>query len=213
MLLRRTSHQPKCPTFSFASPSREGGSGRQRSVAGRANCRRDDQPAGCRVKRYWERDRGLAHIPLGWRRPASDVLSLAAEHGIAVGIAVRWSAEPHPHAPALVVVEQGVLQRDLPLSRIRVQYTGRAIMDRIAVRARALCMACGHPDSIPAHVALHVDGANYIVMLCADCEEIAAVEEFDFWSTLGRLDPLMRDGDDIMDRFDENDDDGGWPYP
>lgn len=186
---------------------------RERLVLGGACRRHDDQPARCIVKRYWERDRALAHIPLGWRRPAADVLAMAAEHNIAVGIAVRWSAEPHPHAPALVVVEQGVLESDLPLGRMWVQYTGRAIMDRIAVRARALCMACGHPDSIPAHVMLHVDAATYIVMLCADCEEIAAVEGFDFWSTLGRLDPLIRDGDDITDPFDGTDDDGGWPYP
>lgn len=148
------------------------------------------------MKRPWERDRSLAHIPLGWRRSAFTMLALAAEHCIRAGVAVRWSDVPHPYCPALVIVEQGGKHGVLPLHRERVQFVGRAIMDRIAVRTLSTCMACGSVAEPPTHFALQASGSRYIALLCDDCQDGAQLDGNGFWCVIGRYDPLMLESED-----------------
>ncbi len=163
------------------------------------------------MKRPWERDKRLAHIPLGWRRVASHVLAMAGEHCLASGVAVRWSAKPHAFCPALIIVDSPNT-RPMPDDLATNQFLGRARMDRIAQRAVGVCMSCGGVTSPPAHVALQVSGAVYVALLCADCEDGAVLDGHDFWCVIGRFDPLLLEPEDQdepwLDGADVQDDDG-----
>ncbi len=150
------------------------------------------------MRRPWERDRSLAHVPVGWRQAAASVLAVAAEHCIPVGVGVRWSAVPHPFCPALAVVEPPSVLVTLPAHRVRVQEDGRLVLYRIAARAVGLCMSCG-ARSAPAHVQLQANGAPYIALLCDECEDGAALDGADFWAVIGRYDPLILERDDDAD--------------
>jgi hypothetical protein len=163
------------------------------------------------MKRPWERDRRLAHIPLGWRQVASHVLAMAGEHCLASGVAVRWSAKPHAFCPALIIIDSPNTQ-PRPDDRDTIQCLGRARMDRIALRAVAVCMSCGGVTTPPAHVALQVSGSVYVALLCADCEDGALLDGHDFWAVIGRFDPLVLETGDLeepwLDGADDRDDDG-----
>lgn len=151
------------------------------------------------MKRRWERDRTLAHIPLGWRRTAATMLALAAEHCLAAGVAVRWCEVAHPYCPALVLVEQGFEQGVLPLHRERTQFAGRAVIDRVALRALTVCMACGSTATPPTHMSLHASGSDYIALLCDECQDVATLDGSDFWCVIGRFDPLILERDQDHD--------------
>lgn len=142
------------------------------------------------MRRRWEWDRGLAHVPLGWRRVASDVCAVAGEHGLVVNVAVRWAPVAHPACPSLVVVETPPAPSSGLRHRTLIQQVGRGIMDRIAGRAVALCMSCGRASTPAAHVALQASGTSYVALLCAACEDDAVLDGLDFWYCLGRYDPL-----------------------
>jgi len=119
------------------------------------------------------------------------MLAMAAEHCIHAAVAVRWSDVPHPYCPALVLVEQGNLRGTLPLHRERVQFIGRGIVDRIALRALHACMSCGSVTAPPTHIQLQASGSVYIALLCDTCQDDAHLDGRDFWYVIGRYDPLI----------------------
>ena len=104
------------------------------------------------MRRRWERDRALAHIPFGRRRLASDVISVAADHALGVGVAVRWAQVAHPQCPSLVPVETPLHDARLPRHRAHVQDAGRRVMDGIA-RCALSTRTADHqncpPDPVP----------------------------------------------------------------
>lgn len=83
----------------------------------------------------------------------------------------------------------------MPANRQSLQRFARALIDIVVTRAMLACMACGTTTSPPAHVTLRTQRVPWVALLCADCEQFAAGEAYDFWLVLGRLDPLLFDGD------------------
>ena len=161
------------------------------------------------MRRPWELDRSLSHVPVGWRRIAATVMALASEHCIAVAVAIRWSAEPNPYCPSLAILDTPLGQLQLPAHRAGVQFVGRAVMDRVAARALTVCMACGTTSSPPAHVELQLGGKVYIALLCAECEDGAALDGGDFWYVIGRLDPLILERDRLDEDYVDGDEEPG----
>ncbi len=154
------------------------------------------------MKRPWERQTALVGVPFGWRRPAWAALAIAAEHGLKMYPLVRWAPVAHPRCPALLLIDHALPDDTLPPHRQALQRFGRALMDGVVARATTCCMACGTTAIPPAHVSLHVHPSTYVVLICGDCEVLAATCGYDYWRVVGRLDPLFFTAEDP--------DDSGW---